>query len=316
MKPYTLIIIMLSFVFCFGCVSQGPKQIVTIENETLRVGINKQGAELWSIYGKTDGAEYLWQGDAEYWSGRAPIMFPVNVCFKDERFTYKGEMYDMPRMGLAKDTEFELGSSASPDAVTFRFASNSNTLKHYPFPFCLQVEYRLKGNKLINVFEIKNTGTETMYFALGGHPGFSCPFEEGLGRGDYQIVFSEKRSLKRIKVEDSLVHPETLTWLNREDRFKLDDTRIPNGGMFHRNTPFEWIGVGRAGRKPFVRVELGNFPNVNIWTPPGYPFVCIEPMVSHHDILDSPVEIENKTHLVGLPSGNHGLTSFQLSLRT
>ena len=29
--------------------------------------------------------KYLWQGDPAHWANRAPIMFPVNVRFKDER---------------------------------------------------------------------------------------------------------------------------------------------------------------------------------------------------------------------------------------
>ena len=104
-------------------------------------------------------------------------------------------------------------------------------------------------------------------------------------------------------VENSLVHPKKITWLKDEDSFGLDDARIPDGGMFVKNSPFDWIGIGLKDQEPVVKVELGNFPNVNIWTPPGYPFVCIEPMASHHDVVDSPLEIEHKSHLISLPPG-------------
>ena len=63
------------------------------------------------------------------------------------------------------------------------------------------------------------------------------------------------------------------------------------------------IGLGLENEPPFVEVDLGNFPNVNLWSPPGYPFACIEPMVSHHDLHDSPLAIEKKRHLMALPGG-------------
>lgn len=32
-----------------------------------------------------DGLEYLWQGDAEYWSGQAPILFPICGSIRDNK---------------------------------------------------------------------------------------------------------------------------------------------------------------------------------------------------------------------------------------
>ena len=45
-----------------------------IENDFLTVDVNENGAELWSIKSKKTGIEYLWQGNAEYWKGRAKNM--------------------------------------------------------------------------------------------------------------------------------------------------------------------------------------------------------------------------------------------------
>jgi galactose mutarotase-like enzyme len=33
------------------------------------------------------------------------------------------------------------------------------------------------------------------------------------------------------------------------------------------------------------------------------PFVCIEPMVSHHDLQDSPMDIDEKSYLISLEPG-------------
>ena len=61
-----------------------------------------------------------------------------------------------------------------------------------------QLSSELIKNGLINQFRIENTGKDTMYFALGGHPGFNCPFTNGMGRTDYEYVFPEKMNLDRI----------------------------------------------------------------------------------------------------------------------
>ena len=130
-------------------------QFLTLENETLYVTLKTQGAELQSIQHKETGREYLWQGDSTYWGGRAPIMFPVNVRFKDEQFTYQDKPYEMPRMGLAKAAQFSVLPSANNQQAVLEFTSNSETLTYYPFPFQLTLTFRLEGNKLVHQFQSK-----------------------------------------------------------------------------------------------------------------------------------------------------------------
>ena len=105
------------FALCSQLGAMGPRlKPVVISNGQLTVAIHPVGAELMSIQ-SGNGREYLWQGDPHYWAGRAPIMFPVNVRFKDERFTYKGREYYMPRMGLAVTADFRLLPSDNPSCI-------------------------------------------------------------------------------------------------------------------------------------------------------------------------------------------------------
>ena len=278
-------------------------EIVSIENDTLRVSINSQGAELWSIRHKESDTEYMWQGDPDYWVNRAPVMFPVNVRFKDNRFTYKGNSYEIPKMGMAVYSDFEVEKSRNGKSVVFLLRSNGETQKRYPFDFVFKVIYRLKGNRLTNEFSIENEGGETMYFATGGHPGFNCPFVDGRDRSDYQISLTKKLSVKRSEIVDSLIQATAVPFLNNEDSFTLDDSRIPDGGMFQKDMKARKISIGRTGEAPYLTLDLGNLPNVNLWSPPGMPFVSIAPMVSHHDLQDSPMDIEEKSYLIPLEPG-------------
>ena len=62
--------------------------IQTIENEFLIVQINDTGAELVSLKSKKTGIEYLWQGDAKYWKGRSPVLFPICGRLYKGKYTF------------------------------------------------------------------------------------------------------------------------------------------------------------------------------------------------------------------------------------
>jgi len=299
-------------VVCFMVIHSFAEEFITIKNELLTAKISTLGAELQSLK-SSFGTEYLWQGDPAFWEGSAPVMFPVNVRFKDEKFTYKSIEYDMPRMGLAKIADFKVLPATNNQQVVLEFISNKQTLIYYPFPFRVQITYRLEGNKLINQFTVENTGEETMYFALGGHPGFRFPYETK--RESNQYTFLKKFTLERTEIANSLVQPVQIPWLKNEQVLPLGDKRIPNGGMFIKDMPSRKIGVGVVGKRPFVEVDLGDFPNVNLWSPPGMPFACIEPMVGHHDLADSPLAIEKKDYLVELIAGKMKEYSFSIIVK-
>ena len=50
--------------------------VIELENDELTVQFKQLGGALSSIKDK-DGVEYLWQGDTTYWSGQAPVLFPI-----------------------------------------------------------------------------------------------------------------------------------------------------------------------------------------------------------------------------------------------
>lgn len=72
------------------------------------------------------------------------------------------------------------------------------------------------------------------------------------------------------------------------------------------------IGLGLTGQSPFLSIDLGDFPNVNLWSPPSNPYACIEPMLSHHDLVDSPMTIENKSYLIALPAGESRIYKYTI----
>jgi hypothetical protein len=57
---------------------------LSLDNYYLHVCFNSIGGALSSIKDK-DGTEYLWQGDARYWSGQAPVLFPICGSLRDNK---------------------------------------------------------------------------------------------------------------------------------------------------------------------------------------------------------------------------------------
>lgn len=152
--------------------------VYIIGNDTLTVKIQSKGAELQSIQTK-DGMEYLWQGDPQYWADRAPNLFPqVGMC-TDGYYLLDGIRYPMDAHGFIKDMDLQV-SEHTENQITFMCGDTADTHRVYPFLFRYAISYRLSGQTLAICIQVENCSTRVMPFAVGGHPGFRVPLEEGL----------------------------------------------------------------------------------------------------------------------------------------
>ena len=81
-------------------------QIITIKNDYLQVSVSTLGAELQSVI--LNGKELIWQGDKNFWRGKAPILFPIAGALKDKQYYLNGVLYDMPFHGFARNNYFKV----------------------------------------------------------------------------------------------------------------------------------------------------------------------------------------------------------------
>lgn len=168
-----------------------------IHNKFLKVRISTCSAEIQSICSK-NGTEYLWQGDPSYWAGRAPTLFPYVGRLTEQAYTYENQRYSMGIHGFTLDAEFRL-EFLDENRLRLALSDSPETLKQYPFRFCLTVEYYLQGNRLGVCYQVENRDEKSMYFGLGGHPGFRVPLEAGKKFEDYYLEFSEPCQPNRVK---------------------------------------------------------------------------------------------------------------------
>ncbi len=170
--------------------------IVTIKSESMTVQINGHGGTLWSIV-DGDGVERMWQGDPAYWRGRDLLLFPFVARQFQGKYQYKGKYYDMESHGFAQRVDFQV-EQLSPSVVRLTTESTTETLAMYPFEFGFSVTYTLQGDTLSVAYAVENRGGDTMYFGIGGHPGFRVPVEDGVAFEDYYLEFSKKTLPTRI----------------------------------------------------------------------------------------------------------------------
>ena len=145
-----------------------------ISNEKITIQVDSLGAELKSLKSVAQGKEYMWDADPAYWKRTSPVLFPFVGGLKDGVYRAKGKEYPMGQHGFARDMEFQLKSQVAAE-IWFRLESNEETLAKYPYSFVLEIGYELSGDSVIVKWRVKNPAQETMYFSIGGHPGFLCP---------------------------------------------------------------------------------------------------------------------------------------------
>ena len=287
--------------------------IYTIENNFLAVKINSRGAELWSVTGK-DGCEYIWQGNGEFWSSRAPIMFPICGRLFGGTYTYLGKEYTLGNHGFARHSEFSLKCQSESD-ITFRLASTDTTKESYPFDFVFDVTYTLCENELRIAYEVTNTDSKDIIFALGGHPGFNVPLEKNLCFEDYLVEFEKSCDALRVDFSPNCF----CTYkdkIYREDGTKSINLRhdlFDDDAIFLYNTPKKIKLHSPKGARS-VTLSFDDMKYIGLWHTPKKPapYLCIEPftsMPSKDGVVD---DLPTKKDMVHLAPGNTHRKQFEI----
>ena len=290
--------------------------IYTIKNELLTVEISSLGAELQSI--KTnDGCEYLYQGNPEFWSGRAPIMFPICGRFFGGKYTYLGKEYEMGSHGFARHSEFEMTSLAE-STVTLTLTENEETKKSYPFNFRFDVTFSLKGGTLFVDYKVTNTDEKTLIFALGGHPAFNVPLAEGLKFEDYSVEFDNPCDAIKVDLSKTCfcTYDDKIYTQGGTKTINLTHDLFDNDAIFLYNVPKK-ITLSSPLDSRAVTVRFDKMKYVGLWHATGKaaPYVCIEPWNS---IPSKDGEIDNlltKREMIHLEKGYVHKTGFSIEIK-
>ncbi len=248
-----------------------------IENDKLILGVKEFGCEIASIKSKSTGYEFMWQGNPDIWGGQAPILFPIVGRLIDDKYTFDGKEYDMPKHGFARKMHWEF-ISAVGCSMTFRLSDTEETRKIYPFEFDLTVTYTLADNAVIVSHDVKNKGESTMYFSLGAHPAFNCAIGDKLAFDENETLYTEK-----IDLVKSLRLPEKTPVLENEKNIIITKDIFNEDALILSDIKSENITLNLSSYNKKIKFNLGKAPYLGIWAKPGAPYVCIEPWYGVND---------------------------------
>mgnify|MGYP001073835563 FL=1 len=255
--------------------------LYTIHNSDMTVTIDGLGAQLQSITA-AGGTEYLWSGDPAYWSSRAPILFPYVGRLTDDTYTCDGRAYQMTRHGFARRTEFSVLTQGK-EHITLYMEDSEESRKLYPFAFRFDVSYVLEGSTLVIVYAVESRDGRTMFFGLGGHPGFRVPLEEGRAFTDYRLTFAQPCQPWQVLMSENYMisgreapYPleNGVDLPLRHDLFDRDAIILKH---FARSVTLS-AGEGTRG----LTLSCPRMRYLGIWHQPktDAPYVCLEPWVS------------------------------------
>ncbi len=278
---------------------------VVITSGDLTARIDPLGAELLSLQ-DSHGREYMTDADPAFWSGHAPLLFPIVGRLNGDSLRVDGRDYPMRQHGFARRLVWEIvGAEAA--AVTFRLTDNAETRGQYPFAFDLAVLYALEGNRLSAVVRVSNPRDAPLPFSFGFHPAFAWPLPGGGEKAGHSITFdqTEPQDIRRLD-GDGLIA--------RRAASPVADRTLALAAALFAEDALIWDELAsrrleyRSADGPWLEVAF-DLPMLGIWQKPGANFICIEPWAGLADPAGYAGDLTEKPGVILLPpGGEHRLT--------
>lgn len=275
-----------------------------LKNECLTLGVEDAGAELRSLRHSRDGREMMFGADPAYWNRTSPVLFPFVGGTKEKTYYYQGKKYAARQHGFARDMVFTPASQTA-DALWFTLRDTQETRENYPFSFRLSLGYLLKGNTVELRWRVDNTGEDTMYFSIGGHPAFCCDLTT------HGLIF-EKDGRPLESLTSAILELNGSNCLSdRTKSFRLQEGFLPltpemfdEDALILENKQADAVTLTDGDKKPLLTVRF-DAPLFGVWSPTGKnaPFVCIEPWYGRCDSADFSQKLEEKAYSTALPAG-------------
>lgn len=272
-----------------------------IENKNFKVGIESMGAELQHFVKVKDGVELIWQGDPAVWPGHAPNLFPIVGALPENKFSYEGQEYQMLRHGFARRTEFKL-IEEKEDKLVFELKHNEKTLGQYPFKFTLLLAFKLEENSLSTTYHITNADEKSMYFSVGGHPGFNVPLYEGEQYTDYYLEFEKPETVVRYLIDEAgLQTGKTERVLTESNIMPLQQSYFHKDAIVLKDLKSQKVALVNKAGSHRMEMTFEGFPFLGIWAKPGTSqFICMEPWCGVTSKVGDSGELKEKEGIIAL----------------
>lgn len=285
---------------------------ITIRSNALTAQVNPFGAELTSLR-DTAGRELMTDADPAFWTGRAPLLFPIVGRLADDELRVDGQAYAMKQHGFARRMPFAV-IEANAASATFRLTDTADTRAAYPFAFRLDVAFTLDGATLTIDVTIANPADTPLPASFGFHPAFAWPLPYGHAREAHRIVFASDEPAPIRRLENGLIAGDRPS--------PLEGRTLPLSDALFADDALVWTGVRsqsvRYGADTGPQLEIGfaDTPDLGIWTKPGSHFVCVEPWHGHADPVGHAGDFRDKPGVFEVVPGGSKRIAMRVTLET
>ncbi|MES2497421.1 MAG: aldose 1-epimerase family protein [Pseudomonadota bacterium] len=283
-----------------------------IGSDRLTAEISEDGAELRRL---TDaaGRDWLWGGDPAYWTGRAPILFPIVGTLNGDSFRWQGESYSLPRHGFARRSRFSL-IDRDADAVVLRLDFDAATNPAWPFDGTLDMIFAVRDTTLTMTARVTNRGEGPMPTSFGFHPALRWPLPGERDKAGHVIRFDrpEPAPVRRLDAA-GLLDPQPRSSPVDGDTLALDDALFADDALIFDALESRRLTYhGPAGAK--VAVDFQDMPHLGLWTKAGAGYLCIEPWQGYSDPAGFDGPLNEKPGIVIVPPGGHRLFAMAITV--
>lgn len=285
---------------------------IEISSGELAASISLLGAELQSLTDRK-GRELMTDANPAFWSGRAPLLFPIIGRLNEDTLRLEGRTYRMQKHGFARKSHFAVIESTATAAL-FRLHDSAETREQYPFAFELDAHFRLDRATLHKTVTVRNTGDVELPFSFGYHPAFAWPLPFGGTRDAHQIRFElhEPASLARVTPYGT-IGPDPAPTPVAGNSLPLSDALFGDDALVWRDLNSHHLTYGAPGY-PHLDILFPDTTHLGIWTKPGAAFVCIEPWDGIADPEGYRGDFRDKPAVMGLPPGGERCFRMDITL--
>jgi len=274
--------------------------MIELAGEKLSATIDPFGAELTSLR-DAEGRELMTDADPAYWTGHAPLLFPIVGRLNGDVLRVDGREHAMKQHGFARRMDWDV-VGAGEDAVTLRLTDTVETRAAWPFGFDIAILYAIDGATLSCVVRVINTGDTPMPMSFGFHPAFAWPLPYGRPRAAHRIRFDKAEADTVVRLDGGLFAGERPSPMAGQE-LPLADALFDRDALIWSPVASQSVLYGAADG-PQLRIDFPGAPDLGLWTKPGAAFVCIEPWWGHADPAGFDGDIWAKPGIVRIEPGD------------
>ncbi|KEJ90285.1 aldose 1-epimerase family protein [Sulfitobacter donghicola] len=271
--------------------------LTTLQNDHLILAVASMGAEMQYLR-TAAGDELLWHGDGAFWTGRAPVLFPIVGRAVDDQIAVGDHSSALPQHGFARRNLFELVEQS--DTMCHHVLTDTpETHAAYPFAFSLSLTHRIEGATLHVEARVTNNDAQPMPFGFGFHPAFCWPLPNADGH-PHHVTLASGGAPDLRAIDEGLLRPEPLAGPFVDGDLEIAEHLFDDGALVFPNGTDSLRYGPKSGTA--LAFTFHNLPDLALWRPTGAPFLCIEPWHGTASYVGDGPQIGARPNSITLPS--------------